>query len=370
MLINNDLFIEIDSCQRIANGCRLSGDVYLQKRLDDSLISVLFCGGNGASIKGNIAASILSSMTMKHIEKYNNIAKVAETIISMIMISSQQQNSTSSKFTIVKIDNKANVDVICYGTPKPLYFKGNKYNCLKATVNNFTTEYGNGGSYESYSFKSDIDDRLVFFNDLKVSLHKELDSDCKSVFWDNTVGIINNVLDNDTTISAIDVAKKLILESYNYNNKCDISGDQSCGVVYFRKPRKVLLCSGPPYEQHKDKYLANKVKDYKGDVILCGGTTAGIVSRELDREVSVLMGRDPSGLPNESTMDGVDMITEGVLTMGRVRTIFENISDPTVKGRGIDIKLARNLLNHDVVDILVGTRINSMHQDPNIPVEL
>ena len=104
--------------------------------------------------------------------------------------------------------------------------------------------------------------------------------------------------------------------------------------------------------------------------MICGGTTASIVSKELGREVSVLLGRDPSGLPNASSMEGVTMITEGVLTLGRVKGILENIAEPTVKGRGIDINLTRQLLNHDLVEFIVGTRINSMHQDPNIPVEL
>jgi hypothetical protein len=56
-------------------------------------------------------------------------------------------------------------------------------------------------------------------------------------------------------------------------------------------------------------------------VILCGGTTADIVARELNRKiVDELIFEDPD-LPPESFMEGVDLVTEGILTLQKVNEL-------------------------------------------------
>lgn len=69
-------------------------------------------------------------------------------------------------------------------------------------------------------------------------------------------------------------------------------------------------------------------------------------------------------------MPGVDLITEGVLTLARVKSLLEQVSSSELNGQGTDFELARILLGHDRIDLVVGTRINPQHQDPALPVEL
>ena len=70
-------------------------------------------------------------------------------------------------------------------------------------------------------------------------------------------------------------------------------------------------------------------------------------------------------------MEGVDLVTEGVLTLNRVKSLLERTAPGAeVKEKGTDGVVARMLLDHDVVEFVVGTRINPLHQDPNLPVEL
>jgi len=51
------------------------------------------------------------------------------------------------------------------------------------------------------------------------------------------------------------------------------------------RPANCSSASGPPYDEEKDNELASMVSDYNGKVILCGGTTADIVARELNRKI-------------------------------------------------------------------------------------
>jgi hypothetical protein len=69
-------------------------------------------------------------------------------------------------------------------------------------------------------------------------------------------------------------------------------------------------------------------------------------------------------------MDGIDLVTEGTLTLGRVASMLEAGIDPESARHNAASRLAAMLLESDVVQFAVGTRINQAHQDPNIPMEL
>lgn len=152
----------------------------------------------------------------------------------------------------------------------------------------------------------------------------------------------------------------------NYKARDDIS----CATIYFREPRKLLICTGPPYEKEKDRDLADKVKAYQGKVILCGGTTADIVARELNRVIiDELIFEDPE-LPPESFLEGIDLVTEGILTLQKVNEILKIYKNSVRLGKGPADKIVRMVMECDEIHFIIGTRINIAHQDPNLPVDL
>ena len=132
----------------------------------------------------------------------------------------------------------------------------------------------------------------------------------------------------------------------------------------------MLICTGPPYEKEKDKDLSAKVLGYKGKVILCGGTTADIVARELNRTiVDELIFEDPE-LPPESFLEGIDLVTEGILTLQKVNELLKTYNNSVRLGKGPADKIVRLVMESDEIHFVIGTRINIAHQDPNLPVEL
>jgi len=152
----------------------------------------------------------------------------------------------------------------------------------------------------------------------------------------------------------------------NYKARDDIS----CATIYFREPRKLIICTGPPYEKEKDKELAAKVLAYKGKVILCGGTTADIIARELNRTIiDELIFEDPE-LPPESFLEGIDLVTEGILTLQKVNEILKTFNNSVKLGKGPADKIVRLIMESDEIHFIIGTKINIAHQDPNLPVDL
>ena len=64
------------------------------------------------------------------------------------------------------------------------------------------------------------------------------------------------------------------------------------------------------------------------------------------------------------------MVTEGILTLGKVEEILENYNSDTRLHDSTPEEIVKLLLQHDMIDIIVGTRINWVHQDPDQPLEL
>ena len=73
-------------------------------------------------------------------------------------------------------------------------------------------------------------------------------------------------------------------------------------------------------------------------------------------------------LPPLSYMEGIDLITEGILTLSKVeRLLTQGLPE---KSQGPANDLVNLIQNSDKITFIVGTRINVAHQDPNLPVEL
>jgi hypothetical protein len=78
---------------------------------------------------------------------------------------------------------------------------------------------------------------------------------------------------------------------------------------------------------------------------------------------------DPE-VPPGSEMEGADLVTEGTVTLAKAAELLERgpNGEPWRKNPASD--LVSLMLESDIVEFVVGTRINEAHQDPNVPVEL
>ena len=132
----------------------------------------------------------------------------------------------------------------------------------------------------------------------------------------------------------------------------------------------MLICTGPPYEKVKDVELAESAKSFDGKKVLCGATTSDIISREWDKEIEDTFDFTDPDLPPVSHMEGVDLITEGILTLTKVGNILKDYDHQSTLGKGPADQIVKMILQSDEIDFIVGTRINIAHQDPSLPVEL
>ena len=125
-----------------------------------------------------------------------------------------------------------------------------------------------------------------------------------------------------------------------------------------------------PFYKIKDADFVQRIQEFPGKKIICGGTTAEIIARELDLEINIQHRFSEKSLPPAAKMEGFEMVTEGILTLGRVEEILETYTTDIRLGDSPPEEVVKLLTQHDIIHIIVGTRINWAHQDPDQPVEL
>ena len=90
----------------------------------------------------------------------------------------------------------------------------------------------------------------------------------------------------------------------------------------------------------------------------------------MNLEIEVDLKDVVSSIPPVSKMKGIDLVTEGIITLGSLTEILENEIPHNIDQKGADWDIYRMILDADVIDIVAGTKINIAHQDPTLPVEL
>jgi hypothetical protein len=116
--------------------------------------------------------------------------------------------------------------------------------------------------------------------------------------------------------------------------------------------------------------MAEIIKDFDGRKIVCGATTSNIIAGQLG--LNIIEGQkfeDPE-LPPVSYMDGFDLVTEGILTLSKVREKLRNYSSHYKRGKGPADQVVKLLLDSDEIHLLIGMRINQANHVPGLPLEL
>lgn len=367
--MEKNFYIEVNSQQRNHDEEKICGDVFLYRYVkeEDRVIAVL-SDGMGHGVKANILATLTATMALNFTREHKEVDRIAEIIMNTLPVCSERKISYST-FTIVDIESSGKTNILEYDNPSTIILRGK--NQLDVAWKKVLLEKGKNAGKElrTCTFMPEKEDRIIFCSD-GVS-QSGMGSEAYPFGWEreNVASYATSLVSGEPSISAITLAGKIVTMAHK-NDAYKAKDDISCAIIYFREPRKLLICTGPPYEKEKDRELASKVKKYTGKVILCGGTTADIVARELDRKiVDELVFEDPE-LPPESFMEGIDLVTEGILTLEKVNELLKTYNNSTKLGKGPADKIIRMLMESDEIHFIIGTRINIAHQDPNLPVDL
>jgi len=368
-MTNNPFYVEVSCQQKNFDGERICGDVFLSKKIkEENRIIAVLSDGMGHGVKANMLSTLTATMALNFTEEHKDFQKIAEIIMNTLPVCSDRKMSYST-FTIVDIDYDGETKILEYDNPQSIILRGNKiydpeWNCII-----LESEKNAGKELRICSFVPQKEDRLIICSD---GITQSGLGGKKYLFgWgrENLEEYLLELVNHDKLISAPVLASKVV-NLANINDEYHSKDDSSCAVIYFRQPRKLLICTGPPFDEAKDIELGEKVKNFEGKKIICGATTGDIIARELNLEIKDSFDFEDPDLPPISFMPGIDLVTEGILTLGKVTEILKNYHNSTKLTKGPADKIVKLLIESDEIDLVIGTRINIAHQDPSLPMEL
>ncbi len=367
---NPNYHVEIDVEQKRPRGEVASGDVFLSDIFREEGRTILVLSdGIGHGLKANVLATLTATMALKY-AMFHTKPEISARIIMEALPKSSDGKESYATFTIIEVENDGQVRIINYDNPPVLIIRNGQIFQPREYELEVRGKENVGKLLRCREFSARKEDRLIFLSDGVPQ--SGLGNKRYPMGWGNEkIGdFALNQVDRMRDISATRLAKKIINQAA-MNDNFEVKDDVTCGVIYFREPRKFMLITGPPFYKIKDYDFVDRIKGFNGKKIICGGTTAEIIARELNMNVEIQHGaKNPKSLPPVAQMEGFEMVTEGILTLGKVEEILENYNSDTRLQDSPAEKVVKLLLQHDRIEIILGTRINWAHQDPEQPMEL
>ncbi|WP_018248339.1 SpoIIE family protein phosphatase [Orenia marismortui] len=356
------MFVETSVANLSKYNEELCGDNVEIVEGQDSKIIVL-SDGLGSGVKANILSTLTTKIASRLLEKGIPIEEVVETITQTLPVCKERQLAYST-LTVLQIFNDGKTYLAEIDNPSS-FFIDNKGKISQIKMN-----------------KRKIGDKEIKEANFQLNNNEMIMLISDGVTHAGIGGLLNFGLGWDG------IAKYLkdIIKEYESSNKitervinlcsayyCMKPGDDTTAVIAkFREERSLVLFTGPPQDNNKDKEVVDKLVSHSGTKVVAGGTTAQIVARELEKGLSVdLKYYDPT-VPPISRLEGIDLVTEGLLTLNKTVSRINSVNckeDLPVKKDGATM-LAKLLLENDNINILVGKKINSAHQSLKLPEDM
>ena len=360
------MFIDIDCSQMKKYNQNAYGDYFVSKRYPDEarLIAVL-SDGLGSGIKANILSCMTATMLLRFIESQQiSIRHAAEIIMNSLPVC-QIRHISYSTFSAIDVNDDGHAKIVEEGNPEFIWIRNNEV--LQPEFEIIQSKTFKNRKMKIYKIDLKLGDRLIFCSDgvtqsglggkrLKLGLRR-----------DGLIVLLKDKLAEHPDISSSELSHYIVNQAKNIETDRNPKDDISACVLYFREPREALIFTGPPYHQSKDAEYARLFDKFKGKKAICGGTTANLISRELNKPITMDNTISIGKLPSCSYMDGVDLVTEGILTLTKTLEYLESGTTDIDNAAG---KLVNFLLDSDCINFMVGAKLNQAHYDPALPVEI
>lgn len=364
--MTGDLFVEVEACQLNRFGEEICGDSFRTRKIpeENRVISVL-SDGLGHGVKASILSTMTATMALRFTASDTDIVSLAETVMEALPICRVRKISYAT-FTIADIRLDGAARIIEMDNPPFLLVRDGT--AVPAAFEEIASPRWKDRTMRIYNLNVLPEDRLIFISD--GITQAGMGSDGLRLGWrlDGCRSFVLEQVRRDPLVSARSLAGMLLNEALGKEPARRAGDDMTAAVIYFRQPRRTLVLSGPPYDMNRDREFARTLDSFNGRRVICGGTTANIIARELDREITEDLTTIDGEVPPCAGMAGVDLVTEGILTLSKAARLLEGENRP---GRVNAATLLAELLREsDSIFFLVGTRINEAHQDPNHPADL
>ncbi len=361
----NNLCTEIGYMSLIKKGEQLCGDnVEVVEQGENSFVMVL-ADGLGSGVKANILATLTSKIISTMMANEMDIEECVKTIASTLPVC-EKRGVAYSTFTIIRVVNNEEAEIIQYDNPNVIYLK-----------NGVSVPYPmqqiqlDGKTIYSSKFKLEENDVFVAMSDGAIYAGVGM---TMNFGWqrDNIVEFMEEKYDSTYTAKTL---ATVLLDQCNTLYAGEPGDDTTVGVIKIRKRNPMNLLMGPPVDPKDVNKMMALFFAKEGKHIVCGGTTSELAAKYLGKSLDAEIEYFDPEIPPTAKIEGVDLVTEGVITMTRVLEYAQNhLADNDDYDEWSILpdaasKIAR-LLFEEATDInfYVGRAVNPAHQNPNLPI--
>lgn len=328
-------------------------------------ITLVLADGLGSGVKANILATLTSKILCTMISNGIDINECIETIIQSLPVC-KVRGVAYSTFSIIHVDNTGKGYLFEFDNPQAIYIHDGT--CL-----DFERQELNILGKKVYKTELELeeDDVIVTMSD--------------GVIHAGVGAILDFGWNREEVKAQLDIVIKSgmsakcisCLLTSACNDLCleKPGDDTTVAAVRVRKELHVNVMVGPPVDKEKDDfYIERFLKD--GDkLVVCGGTSSQIVARYLKTDVKAELTTEDKEVPPIGHIDGIDLTTEGVLTLRKLLVLSERYMSPNdltpkyFKSKDGASMLADILFEKAThVKFFVGQSINAAHQ--GLPIDI
>ncbi len=361
----NDLCPDIGYNSLIKYGEQLCGDhIDVVPQADDSLVLVL-ADGLGSGVKANILSTLTSKILSTLTAEGLPIEDCVETIAATLPVCSVRGVAYST-FTIIRLIRNREAEIIRYDNP-PVILLRDGHNCeLQETARTI-------GGKEVFFSRTTLQENDLFVAMSDGCLHAGV-GDSLNFGWQR-----ENIIEYLETFYSVGFTAKTlntILLDECYRLYGGQPGDDTTALtVRIRRREPMNLLFGPPSDRNDCDKMMSLFFSKQGKHIVCGGTTSSIAAKYLGKPLNTSLEFVDKDIPPIASIEGVDLVTEGVITLSRVLDyardyIKDNESYTQWSCKRDGASLIARMLFEEATDInfFVGRAVNPAHQNPDLPI--
>ena len=361
----NDLCADIGYKSINHYGEQLCGDhVDVVEPSDDSTVIVL-SDGLGSGVKASILSTLTSKIISTMLAEGLSLEECVETIAATLPVCSVRGVAYST-FTIIHLKNNQVAELIQYDNPHAIIIRDEQ-------VWDYPKTEMNIGGKKIYKSVIKLQENDIFIAMSDGCPHAGIGT-AYNFGWKR-----EDIASFMETLSHAGYTAKTL--STMLVDECDKLYGQKPGddatacVVRIRKREPMNMLFGPPSNRDDADRMMSLFFSKEGKHIICGGTTSSIAAKFLRKPVKASLNFEASDVPPIAEIEGVDLVTEGVITVNKVLEyakdyLGENKHYEHWSFKRDGASLICRLLFEEATDInfYVGRAVNPAHQNPDLPI--
>ena len=347
----------------------LCGDKVEILKTGDSDI-VILADGMGSGVKANILATLTSKILGTMLREGAAIESCVETIARTLPVCKVRKVAYAT-FSILQIFHSGQAYLAEFDNPSCVFIRDGKILDYPYKVREIE-----GKKIHEYRFQVKKNDCFVLMSDGVIYAGAGSILNMQGWTWEAMAEYTLKCTKKTLSASRLAVLLSQACDELYEERPGD---DTTVAVARVIERRIVNIFTGPPKDKDDDDRLMHEFMHCEGKKVVSGGTSSNIAARFLGKEIVTRADSADPDLPPVAEIEGIDLVTEGVLTLGKCLKLLKKYANDEFDEEFFDeldadngaSRLAKMLIEECTeLNLFVGTSVNKAHKNSELSFDL